>query len=123
MRSFSIVTSVLPEYASSAFKRVVGTPSRREIRVDQAVWKLGSTMLWTTVVRPMSVRYSSMVGVNSVPCMSKTARLGFQSVMAASRKFQSTCREKTQMARRPTQRTIAEVELEDGVELLQNAWF
>ncbi|PKI60443.1 hypothetical protein CRG98_019097 [Punica granatum] len=49
-------------------------------------------MPWTTAVRPMSVRYSSMVGVSSVPCMSKTVRLGFQNAMAASRKFQSTCR-------------------------------
>ncbi|OWM70982.1 hypothetical protein CDL15_Pgr013163 [Punica granatum] len=32
-------------------------------------------MPWATAVQPMSVRYSSMVGVSSVPCMSKTAPL------------------------------------------------
>ncbi|OWM67639.1 hypothetical protein CDL15_Pgr024724 [Punica granatum] len=67
--SFSIAISVLLEYVSSALKRVVRTPSRRETRVDRAVWKLGSTMPWTTAVRPISVRYSSMIGVSSVPCI------------------------------------------------------
>ncbi|PKI66116.1 hypothetical protein CRG98_013474 [Punica granatum] len=79
-----------PEYASSALRQVVGIPSRRETRVNRVVRKSGSTMPWATAVRPMSVRYSSMVGVSSVPYMLKTAWLGFQKAMAASRKFQSS---------------------------------
>ncbi|PKI40263.1 hypothetical protein CRG98_039346 [Punica granatum] len=59
--SFSIAISVLPEYASSAIRRVVGTPSRLETRVGRVVRKSGSTMPWATAVQPMSVRYCSMV--------------------------------------------------------------
>ncbi|PKI31876.1 hypothetical protein CRG98_047733 [Punica granatum] len=39
--SFSIAISVPPEYASSACKWEVRTPSRRETRVGQVVQKLG----------------------------------------------------------------------------------
>ncbi|PKI65043.1 hypothetical protein CRG98_014512 [Punica granatum] len=45
-------------------------------------------MPWTTAVRPMSVWYSSIVGMSSVPCMSKT--------------------KKFKLARRPTQGLLLE---------------
>ncbi|PKI26066.1 hypothetical protein CRG98_049245, partial [Punica granatum] len=41
-------------------------------------------------ILPTRVRYSSMVGVSSVPWMLKTAWTGSQNVTAAPKKFQST---------------------------------
>ncbi|PKI78509.1 hypothetical protein CRG98_001097 [Punica granatum] len=84
-------------------------------------------------ILPTRVRYSSMVGVSSVPWMLKTAWTGSQNVTAAPKKFQSTwqmasigispTKKRTQMAHKPTRWTIIEVGLEDGMGLLQYAWF
>ncbi|PKI73798.1 hypothetical protein CRG98_005782 [Punica granatum] len=61
-------------------------------------------MPWVAVILPTRVRYSSMVGVSSVPWMLKTAWAGSQNVTDAPKKFQST-RQMASIGISPTKQT------------------